>query len=69
MDQWYYRSTMKKCINNHLGINFLLAEPIVIPEISKKPSRLTDILTANTMDIRPLFTIKPHDAYIARAII
>jgi hypothetical protein len=47
----------------------LLAELIAIPEISKKLSRLTDMLTANIMGIRPLFAIKPHDAYIARAII
>jgi hypothetical protein len=47
----------------------LLAEPIAIPEISKKLSRLTGVLTANTMGIRPLFAIKPYDAYIARAII
>jgi hypothetical protein len=69
MDQWCYRSTMRKCINSHSEINFSLAELITIPEISKKPSRLTDVLTANTMGTRPLFAIKPHDAYIARAII
>jgi hypothetical protein len=47
----------------------LLAEPIAIPEISKKPSRLTGVLIANTMSTRPLSAIKPHDAYIARATI
>jgi hypothetical protein len=47
----------------------LLAESIVIPEILKKPSRLINMLTANTMGIRSLFAIKPYDAYIARAII
>jgi hypothetical protein len=60
---------MKKCINGYLEINFLLAELIIIPEISKKPSRLTGVLIANTIGIRSLFAIKSYDAYITRAII
>ena len=47
----------------------MLAEPIAILEISGKPSLLTDMLTANTIGIQPLFIIKPQDAYIARKII
>jgi hypothetical protein len=69
MDQWYYRSTMKKCINGHSGVNFLLVEFPAIQEISKKPSLLTGVRTVNTTGIRPLFAIKPHDAYTARATI
>jgi hypothetical protein len=69
MDLWYYHSTTKKCIKCRLEVNFSLAEPIAIPEILKKSSRLISVLIANTMGTRPLFTIKPHDAYTARAII
>ena len=60
---------MKKCINGYLGVNFLLAELTAISEILKKSSRLTGVLIANTMNTRPLFAIKPYDAYTARAII
>jgi hypothetical protein len=47
----------------------LLAELTAIPEILKKSSRLTGMLIANTMDTRPLFAIKSHDAYTVRATI
>jgi hypothetical protein len=60
---------MKKCIKCRSGVNFSLAEPIAILEISGKPSLLTGVLTANTMGIQPLFVIEPQDAYIARKII
>jgi hypothetical protein len=46
-----------------------LVEFPIIREISKKPSLLTDMRTINITGIRPLFVIKPHDAYTARAII
>jgi hypothetical protein len=69
IDLWCYYSITKKCIKCRLEANFSLAESIAIPEISKKPSRLTDVLIANIIDTRPLFVIKPHDAYTARATI
>jgi hypothetical protein len=47
----------------------LLVKFPVIREILEKPSLLTGVRTVNTTGIRPLFVIKPYDAYIARAII
>jgi hypothetical protein len=60
---------MKKYINSHLKINFLLVEFPAIREILKKLSLLTGVRTVNTTGIRPLFAIKPHDAYTTRATI
>jgi hypothetical protein len=56
-------------INGHSEVNFSLVKFPAIREILKKRSLLTNIRTVNITGIRPLFVIKPHDTYIARAII
>src|SRR5258708_5936537 len=69
MDQWCYRSTMKKCINGRSGINFSLGKSPAIREISKKRSLLTGVRTVNTTVIQPLFAINRRDAVFVQKII
>src|SRR5258708_23242043 len=69
MDQWCYRSTMKKCINGRSGVNFSLVEFTAIREILKKQSLLTGVRTVNTMGIQPLFAINRRDVVFVQKII
>jgi hypothetical protein len=68
MGQLYYHSMMRKCTKCRSRVNFSLAEPIVIFEISEKPSLLTGVLIANTTGTQPLFAIRSHGAYSVRTI-
>jgi hypothetical protein len=68
MDQWYYRSTMKKCTNNRSGVNSSLVEFPAIRENSKKRSLLIDIRTVNTTAIQPLFARNRRDVVFIQKI-
>jgi hypothetical protein len=57
------------CLHGAMHLLKIIIIIIIIPEISKKLSRLTGVLIANTMGTRPLSAIKPHDAYTARVTI
>jgi hypothetical protein len=69
MDRLCYRSTMRKCINGRLGINFSLIEFPAIREISKKRSLLIGVRTVNTIAIQPLFAINKRDMVFVQKII
>jgi hypothetical protein len=69
MDQWYYRSTMRKYINDRSKTNFSLVEFPVIRENLKKRSLLTNIRTANTTVIQPLYAISRRDMVFIQKII
>jgi hypothetical protein len=69
MDRLCYRSTMRKCINGRLGINFSLVEFPAIREILKKRSLLINIRTVNTTVIQPLFAINKRDVIFVQKII
>jgi hypothetical protein len=69
MDRLYYRSTMKKCINDRSGVNFSLIKFPAIREISKKRSLLIGVRTVNTIAIQPLFAINKRDMVFVQKII
>src|SRR5258708_28447158 len=69
MDQWCYRSTMRKCINGRSGVNFSLVESPAIRESSKKRSLLTGVRTANTTVIQPLYAISRRGVVFVQKII
>jgi hypothetical protein len=69
MDRLCYRSTIKKCINGRLKINFSLVKFPAIREILKKRSLLIGIRTVNTMVIQSLFTINKRDVVFVQKII
>jgi hypothetical protein len=69
MDRLYYRSIMKKCINDRLGVNFSLVEFPIIREILKKRSLLIGVRTVNTMVIQSLFVINKRDVVFVQKII
>jgi hypothetical protein len=69
MDQWYYLSTIRKCINNRSETNFSLIEFPAIRENSKKRSLLINVRTVNTTVIQPLYAINRRGMVSVRKII
>jgi hypothetical protein len=69
MDRLYYRSIMRKCINNRLGVNFSLVKFPIIREILKKRNLLIGVRTVNTTVIQPLFAINKRDMVFVQKII
>jgi hypothetical protein len=68
MNQWYYRSTMKKCTNGRSGVNSSLVEFPAIRESLKKRSLLIGVRTVNTTAIQPLFARNRRDVIFVQKI-
>jgi hypothetical protein len=69
IDRLYYRSIMRKYINNRSEVNFSLVKFPVIRKILKKRNLLINIRTVNTTVIQFLFVINKRDMVFIQKII